>query len=484
MRHTRSYTYLGTVQGMCRECRSLVPCRIVAQDGVVYQERLCPTCPPARCRIADDVDWYLRMQRTTVSCKAPRVPGTPPRRGCPWDCGLCRFHAGACHLPVFSVTNQCNMRCPICFTYNCENREYFMTRDELSRLIDQVVAQAGPVDLVNVTGGEPTLHPDIVSLLSACRRPEIGRVTMNSNGLRLATDEALCRELARLGVYVILSWHTLRPETSVRIHGRDVVAMKRKALENLQSLGIGTTLLNVMIRGVNDDEIGDFIALAMDYPVVRSVTVQTMTYTGQGGRDFAPREHMTLDGAAHAIEIATAGEMRREHFFPHPGAHPLCYSVAYYLKGGRPCRSFTDVFGVDELRRMLTGGYLLQPGDDAAGDFRAALDRLWAEGNNDDLLQRLKRILSKLYPPGEAIGRFERQRLVEQDVLTVYLHAHMDEDNLDLARLVACPDQVPDADGRMIPACAYNIFYRMQDERFYVGPAHDRPPRGATRRGT
>jgi uncharacterized radical SAM superfamily Fe-S cluster-containing enzyme len=43
----------------------------------------------------------------------------------------------------------------------------------------------------------------------------------------------------------------------------------------------------------------------------------------------------------------------------------------------------------------------------------------------------------------------------------------MDEDTLDLARLVVCPDQVPDAEGRLVPACAYNLFYRMQDERFW-----------------
>ena len=75
--------------------------------------------------------------------------------------------------------------------------------------------------------------------------------------------------------------------------------------------------------------------------------------------------------------------------------------------------------------------------------------------------------MKRMFPSGGALTRFERQRLAEQDVLSVYLHAHMDEDTLDLGRLIVCPDQVPDSEGRMVPACAYNLFYRMADERFY-----------------
>ncbi len=473
MRENRPYTYLGTVRGMCRECRSLVPCRILEEGGKVYQERICPTCAPSRALIAEDVAWYSKAVKSAVHCKPPAIPGTNVRKGCPWDCGPCQFHANACHLPVFSVTNVCNMNCPICFTYNRPDVPYHMTREELRSILDGVVERAGPVDLVNITGGEPLLHPKIVSLIEECKRPEIGRVTVNSNGCVLAENEALCRQLADLGVYVILSFDTLRPATSMTIHGRDVVAIKRKALENLQRFAIGTTLLNVMIRGVNEDEIGAIIDLAGAYSVVRSVTVQNMTFTGQGGKAFEPRQHLPLDGAARAIEEGTKGSMRREHFFPHPAAHPLCYSVAYFLKTDGGYRSFTDFLQVDQLREMLAGGYLLRPTETVFEQLKGALDRLWAEGADETLLRELKGLLTRMYPPGKALPHFERQRIAEESILTVYIHAHMDEDTMDLGRLVACPDQVPDADGRMVPACSYNVFYRTQDERFYVNEADE-----------
>jgi len=467
MRQNRPCTYLGTAQGMCRGCGSLVPCRLLEAGGAVYQERICPKCGTARALIAEGLEWYLRATSNPCALKPPSSRPSPVRLGCPRDCGPCSFHASGCTLPVFSVTNVCNMRCPICFTYNRPDRKYFMTRAELRQILDGVLEHSGPVDLVNVTGGEPTLHPELISLLQECQRPRIGRVTINSNGLRLAEDPDLCKALADLGVYVILSLHTLRPERSMTIHGRDVVEAKLRALENLERAGVGTTLLNVLMGGVNEDELGAVITLAGAHPNVRSVTVQTMTYTGQAGGSFDPRNRVPLDAAARLVEEGTGGAMRREHFFPHPSAHPLCYSVAYFLRDGARWRSLTDFLDVETLKDLLAGGYLPKLEDLSAGCFQEAVDRLWAEGGDEALLKRIKELLAELFPAG-GLTPFERQRVAEQSVLTVYLHAHMDEDTLDLGRLAACPDQVPCADGRLVPACAYNLFYRMKDPRFWV----------------
>jgi len=467
MKTLRPYTYLATVQGMCRACRALVPCRIVEEGGAVFQERMCPTCGPARARIADSLAWYLDRTRTPVVCKPYKIGGHAVERGCPHDCGPCEAHVNACHLPVFSITNACNMACPICFTYNRATPKYFMPRAELRTLLDRLLERVGTVDLVNLTGGEPTLHPNLADLIAECQRPQIGRVTVNSNGLTLATDERLCAQLAAAGAYVILSMHTLQPARAQQIYGRNVVDQKLKALANLQRFGIGTTLLVALIRGVNDVEIGDLIALSRQYDVVRSITVQTMTFTGEGGGRFPQRGHLPLDGAAGAIAAATARQMRPEHFVAHPGAHPLCYSVAYYLKTARGCRSFTDLFSREQLREMLQGGYLLRVTEAGQAAFRDAVDRLWADGQDPELLAQLRVLTDRLYPPGKTLSEFERQRRAEREILTVYLHAHMDEDTLDIGRLMACPDQVPDSQGRLIPACAYNLFYRMEDPRFY-----------------
>ena len=66
------------------------------------------------------------------------------------------------------------------------------------------------------------------------------------------------------------------------------------------------------------------------------------------------------------------------------------------------------------------------------------------------------------------LATFERQRLAESAVRTVYVHAHMDEDTFDCSRAMMCPDLAPAGPGKLVPACTYNLLYRMRDERFYA----------------
>ena len=189
-------------------------------------------------------------------------------------------------LPVVSVTNACDLDCPICFTYNRKDRIYFMSPEEMRGTVDWIVESSGCVDVLDITGGEPTLHPRILDILECCRRPEIGRVTMNSNGLRLAEDPELCKRLADMGIYVVLSFNTFDAAVSEHLHGRDVSAAKLRAIENLTRAGARMTILNVLIRGENEEALSGILDLMRGNDNILSLTIQTMTYTGQGGGRF------------------------------------------------------------------------------------------------------------------------------------------------------------------------------------------------------
>ena len=154
-------------------------------------------------------------------------------------------------------------------------------------------------------------------------------------------------------------------------------------------------------------------------------------------------------------------------FTDRPAAHPLCYRVCYLLKSGDRLLPFTRFAPREEVRNLLRDSYLLRP-TVAEEFFSEAINRLYADGQTDHLAA-LRGLVERLYPPGRAIDDFQRQRLAEESVRTIYLHAHMDEETFDCSRAMLCPDLVPAAPGRWIPACTYNLFYRMQDERFFVG---------------
>ena len=463
-------TYLSLSTGLCRQCGRRVEARYVALGRELHLEKHCPEHGISRALVAEDLSWYLdAMQGATMS--------TPPERflerthSCPQSCGPCELHAQRCNLPVFSITNACDLRCPICFTFNRADRVYNMSVEEFGRQIDFVVEATGGVDLVNLTGGEPTLHPQLLELLEKARRPEIGRVTLNSNGLTLADDAALARRLAELGVYVVLSCDTFDAARSKRIHGKDIVEKKRRALEQLERHGVQTTLLMVLVGGVNEDELGAMLELLREKDFVRSLTIQTMTYTGQGGGLFEPRQHLPVDRVERLIEEAMGGQIKRADFAPLPSAHPLCYGVSYLLfdRERRP-HPFSRLLARDDLMRMFSEGYLVRPSAELEAKLKEAIERIWSEGGAPELLGAMKDLLKATYPSGRSLSPHERQRAAESMVKTIYVHAHMDEDTWEVGRAMRCPDQVPVDAERLIGACNYNLFYRQHDERFWVKP--------------
>lgn len=450
---------------MCRNCRRIVSARVFFRDGAVWQQSLCPDCENREALIASDKDWYMSSTLKAMPDHSP-LHGAPPQSGCPFDCGPCTWHASPCQLPVISVTNACNLRCPICFTYNRSDRIYHMSVDEMNRTVDWIIESSGAVDVINITGGEPTLHPEILGLLTACRHPQIGRITMNSNGLRLAEDYALCEQLADLGVCVILSLNTFDDAVSVQLHGRDVVESKLRALDNLRRAGVRMTLLHVMVGGLNADDMPQVLKLLRDEDQILSLTVQTMTYTGQGGGAFGPVRHIPVDLAAKTICAASEGAVAFDDFVTRPSAHPLCYLICYLLRtesGLVPLGRFTTR---EKLESLIRNSYLIRP-DAGEEFFQDLINQLYAEGRTE-YLAPLRELVERVYPPGTVLTDFQRQRAAESAVKTIYVHAHMDEDTFDCSRAMSCPDLVPSEPGRLVPACTYNLFYRMRDSRFYV----------------
>jgi hypothetical protein len=464
----RDYTYFTTVRGMCRACRRIVPARVFFREGKVWQQSLCPECESRPALIAADQTWYLQNTLRPFPDRSPLPGSHAPKLGCPHDCGPCSWHASPCQLPVVSVTNACNLNCPICFTYNRKDALYHMPLDEMRRTVDWIVESSGPVDLMNVTGGEPALHPDILGILDCCRRPEIGRVTMNSNGLRLAEDPSLCEALAERGVYVILSFNTFDSGASAVMHGCDVVEQKLAAVENLTRAGVRMTLLNVMMRDVNEDAAGRILDLMRTNDLILSLTVQTMTYTGQGGGTWPVRAQVPVDEAARIVCAHSGGDLAFSDFLSRPSAHPLCYLTCYALKSGSRFLPFARFAPAEKIAALMVDSYLMRV-HGREEFFRDAVNDLYAAGREEEM-RAFRQLTEGLYPAGPQPTVFERQRIAESAVRTVYVHAHMDEDTFDCSRAMLCPDLVPAEPGRLIPACTYNLFYRMQDERFYAEP--------------
>jgi uncharacterized radical SAM superfamily Fe-S cluster-containing enzyme len=341
-----------------------------------------------------------------------------------------------------------------------------MPVEEMKKTVDWIIESTQQVDLINITGGEPTLHPDIVGILRVCKRPEIGRITMNSNGINLAEDYHLCEQLADMGIYVILSFNTFNGDVSNQLHGCDITELKLKAIDNLTHAGVKMTLLNVMINNINEDTIPGILELMQQNDNILSLTVQTMTYTGQGGGNFGRTQHVPVDLAAQKVCDQSSGMLEFNDFITRPSAHPLCYLVCYMLKSGKEMLPFKRFASREKIEKLIQNSYLIRPenGDELFADI---INQLYSEDKTEHLAV-IRKLVEKMYPSKMSLTDFQRQRIAESAVRTIYIHTHMDEDNFDCSRAMLCPDLVPSEPNRLIPACTYNLFYRMKDDRFYV----------------
>lgn len=466
---------LHTTTSLCATCRRGLPAQVVADaDGRVRMRKECPEHGAQSVVLGQDAAWYeaTRGHRRPVRRSAPA--GKAVTHGCPFDCGPCTQHAQRPTMPVVTVTSTCDLRCPMCFVHNHQgpggwNMSLEEFRGVLATIQRVSAGSDGRVDVINLTGGEVTLHPQLPELLAMARDAGVHRVSLCSHGLSLARDEALVRRLAELRARVALSFDTFDDDTDQQLNGIRSVKRKLETLAVLERHGVDVTLIPVLARGRNDHEIGRILDLAVASPSVRHVEVHTLTFTGQGGRTFDRSVRMSMHDALLAI-AATTPWLGPTDFVPHPGAHPLCYHVAYVLldPAGGPPLSLAALVGREALSEALTERLYLEPTPALEEALRDAIDRAFAEGGPD--ADRATAALRNLLDAISTADPADPLRPAERWVKAIYLHAHMDEETFDTERAARCCDVNVKPDGRTVPICNDNVLYRESEARFVRAP--------------
>ena len=170
----RPYLFYDLAVSICSTCYRKVEGKIVFEAGCVYLLKACPQHGGERVLLADDVDYYRRCrERFLKPAEMPVVFNTPVRWGCPYDCGLCSDHQQHSCLTLVELTDACNLRCPICYADSGPTRQAFRPLEQIGRMLDAVVRNEGEPDVVQLSGGEPTIHPDFFAVLDAARRRPI-----------------------------------------------------------------------------------------------------------------------------------------------------------------------------------------------------------------------------------------------------------------------------------------------------------------------
>src|SRR3954453_5393923 len=330
----RDHTFLGMTQSLCPECLTLVPAKIIVKGKRVYFRKRCPEHGVREDFVCSDVGLYDRME-FSLPGKVPAAYGTEPDKGCPYDCGLCTEHEQHTCVGLVEITSSCNLRCPMCFASSGPGGTNW-SFDEAKAAIDRLVQVEGRAEVLQLSGGEPTIHPEFLRVLDyACAQP-IDIIMINTNGIRLAHDPALLDGIARHGgrVEVYFQLDGFGEGTSEALRGEALVETKRKALDALGRRGIRTTLVATLQAGVNEHEIGALVRFGLERPWITGISFQPATYSGRHVLPEDLERRITFPDVIRAIARQTGGMFREDDFLPLPCAHPNCHSLTYAFRSG------------------------------------------------------------------------------------------------------------------------------------------------------
>lgn len=458
----RPYLFYDVAVSICSTCFRRVEAKIVFQHDAVFMIKRCPEHGYERVLMADDVDYYRRCREIFI--KPPEMPvhyNTPVKWGCPYDCGLCTDHEQHSCLSLVEIADACNLSCPICYANSGPHRPIFRSLDHVERMLDAVVRNEGHPDVVQISGGEPTIHPDFFRVLDLAKARPIRHLMVNTNGIRIAESEEFA---ARLAAYmpdfeVYLQFDSFKREALMDLRGADLRRIREQALERLNRLGISTTLVVTVKKGVNDDEIGTIIDYALTQPCIRGVTLQPVQVAGRTD-DFNPStDRLTLTEVRRRILQQTV-VFRPEDVIPVP-CHPDSLAMAYALKiNGR----VVPLTGLIDPQVLINGGRntIVYEQDEAV---REGIVKLFATNHSPESGATSLRDLLCCLPHLDAPAQ-----LGYQNVFRVIIMQFIDAYSFDVRSVKKSCVHIVHPDGRLIPFDTFNLFYRDALEETRLAP--------------
>jgi uncharacterized radical SAM superfamily Fe-S cluster-containing enzyme len=455
---TRPYLFHALTNSLCSQCLTKVEAKVIFQDGGVYLMKHCPRHGREQVLIADDIEYYRQTQAFIKPGDMPLRFNTPIQHGCPYDCGLCPDHEQHSCLTLVELTDRCNLTCPICYAdsgvadldANHQPRRH-RSLSEIEQMLDAVVANEGEPQVVQLSGGEPTLHSDFFAVLDLVKARPIKHLMINTNGLKIAQDRAFCDRLSQYqpGIEVYLQFDSFAADALKELRGADLRVVRQQAIAHLNELNLSTTLVVTLKKGLNDHEIGKIIDFALEQPCVRGVTFQPIQSAGRLEGFDPKRDRYTLTEVRRAI-LEQSSHFQPQDILPVP-CHPDSLAMAYALKLQDKVIPLTGLFSTPTFVDMMPNSVLYE--------------------QHPDLKQRIFDLFSTRHSPTSATASLQQllcclplipvpQEFTYQNIFRMMIVQFLDAYNFDVRSVKRSCIHIVHPDGRLIPFDTYNLFYR------------------------
>jgi uncharacterized radical SAM superfamily Fe-S cluster-containing enzyme len=452
----------------CPDCHAPCPAEVWRTGGIpskVLLKRTCAEHGEASICIASDSRFYWLSKGNSddaCGCSGPTAccsadgsrEGTLGRNAHPGDAIGVMEKLSTC-LCLIEVVRSCNLACPTCYAdspLGAGTKVDAVPLDDLQRRIQGVIERKGKIEILQLSGGEPTLHPRFFELLRWLHaNPKIDYVLVNTNGVRIARDEAFADELARTFRYghfqLYLQFDGVQEAGQDSLRGADLRAMREGCLERCKEMNLPVTLA-MTVTPENLPFLWEAVEFGLQWPNVRGISFQPMFGSGRIPKQAQLQRSESHSGARlNTADIILAavgqsdGKLRFEDFTPLPCGDPNCATIGYLLKVSGQVRSVSDFVDFTAVQGFLSTRVRYR-------------------------LEDLMRCGCESEPLGELLKQFE---LDETHTFRLFIKPFMDALTWDEDRIDRCCTHVIRPDGKLDSFCRYYSGFR---DRGYA-PHHD-----------
>ena len=451
-KQTADSVFYELTRSICPECTKLINAEIHLKNNRVYMRKRCDEHGAFEALLSTDAESYVNSLKYNKPGTIPLEFTTEIKDGCPYDCGLCPDHKQHACLGLIEVNTGCNLACPTCFAD--AGPGYNLTMEQVESMLDLFVRTEGDPEVIQFSGGEPTLHPKLFEMMDMARAKGILHVMVNTNGLRIAQDPAWAEGLAARKPMIYLQFDGLEDETYVKLRGEPLLETKMAALDRLAELDLDTIIVAAVERGVNEHEVGPLVRFGIEHPAVRAVNFQPVTHTGRH-LAFDPTDRVTISEVLSLIAEGT--EFVKSDFVPVPCCHPACQSVTYaYVEDGK-ATPLPRLINVDDYLDYITNRAWPEPLALPQEEVQTALEALWSA----TAVPGTEQVADAFSCASCNIDLPMSGHELAKSIFAISVKDFMDRYTFDVKKVMKCCVEIITPDGRIVPFCSYNnVGYR------------------------
>jgi uncharacterized radical SAM superfamily Fe-S cluster-containing enzyme len=463
------YVFYELTRSICPECRRVIDAHILIRENQVFMRKRCPAHGQFESLIYSDAELYTSSSKFNKPGTIPLEFAAEVANGCPHDCGLCPDHQQHTCLGIIEVNSACDMACPLCFAEAAPG--FSLTLEEVEDILDHYVAAEGNPQVVQFSGGEPSIHPQIVPFLRAAGARGIPNVMLNTNGKRIAHDDRFLDDLAEIRPNIYFQFDGFEERTWETIRGeRDILPTKMRALDRLAQIDCPVILVPAIERDVNEHEIGAIVRFGLDHPAVKGINFQPAFHSGRHST-HDPMRRITNPDIIRCIEEQTQGMFVQSDFIPVPCCFPTCNSVTYaYIDEDRKVTPLPRILNVNDYLDYIANRVV----PDLGAELRRALEGLWSSSAVLGSEKTAREFAFSCSACGLPDGGLDPGGL-SKFMFMIMLQDFMDPYTFNQKNLMKCCKEFLLPGGRQVPFCAYNtVGYREQARAQLVAQEKDR----------